>query len=67
MAPGEIVKVIETHFGVGDYGKTHILYPGVEGLVIENYYDIETLLLLISGSLIEVEEQAVEICNEENR
>ena len=66
MIPGKIVKVIETHFGVGDCGKMHVLYPGIEGLVVENYHNIETLLLLISGALIEVKEHAVEVCSEEN-
>ena len=67
MQMGDLVRVVETHFGVGDYGKMHVLYPGVEGLVVENYCEIETLLLLISGNLIEVKEQAVEIYNEEGR
>ena len=66
IRPGRLVKIIETHFGVGDEGKTYLLHPGNEGLVVQKYDTVDTLLLLITGDLVEVQEYAVELTNEWN-
>ena len=63
MIPGNFVTVTEVHFGVGEGGSTYILNPGMGGLIIENYYDVGTLLLLVDDNLVEVRTQAVELLN----
>ena len=66
MRPGRLVKIMETHFGVGDMGETYLLHPGADGLIVESYTMANTLLLLISGDLVEVQSYAVELANEGN-
>ena len=61
MNPGELVRIVEMHFGLGYNAKSYVLYPGDDGLVVENDNATEILTLLISGELMEVEERAVEI------
>jgi len=66
VAPGNLVRLAETHFGVGDKGKTYVLHPGMNGLIVKNYHDIGTILLFVVGTLIEVQAAAVEFLNERN-
>ena len=66
MTPGKFASISETHFGVGEFGNSYILHPGVGGLIIENYHDVDILLLLVGDDLVEVRSYAVEVLDEQN-